>query len=227
MRFEETLLERTIQIGEANYKPLRLGAFIKLEFYKNSVFESIKKLDKEKFIDGIKNIIKLQTERSTDSYKNIIEIYIDFFHILSNNTIKSNIVFLTPPPEKKEYKEDRWNFDGRIFAQWIDVLAKTYGWDIDKILDLDVNMAVYLIQEILVNQQFEKEFTYSLSELAYRYDPQSKKSNFQPLHRPYWMEERIDVVMNKPVRMLKKLMPHGVISIAGIETPNAVQTEQN
>jgi hypothetical protein len=65
------------------------------------------------------------------------------------------------------------------------------------------------LQEILVNEQLDREFTWSTTEVAYPYNSTTKVSKFQPLTRPYFMHETA-----KPLKIMKiprNLMPMGEV----------------
>jgi len=63
------------------------------------------------------------------------------------------------------------------------------------------------IQEILTDRQLEQEFFYSLSEIAYPYNKATKKGEFKPMPRPYWM--RPAVRPTKTIRIKRNLLPVG------------------
>jgi hypothetical protein len=66
-----------------------------------------------------------------------------------------------------------------------------------------------LLQELLTEEQLEKEWEHSLSEVAYQYDPASKTNSLVPLRRPSWM---LRVVLSKASKEVpSELMPKGLI----------------
>jgi hypothetical protein len=72
-----------------------------------------------------------------------------------------------------------------------------------------VEDALSKIQEIIVEDQLEKEFFYGLSEVAYHYDKSTKTSKFVPMPRPHWMRAQ-----PKPIQRFKipvSMMPMGVV----------------
>lgn len=103
-----------------------------------------------------------------------------------------------------EYPERTWYIFANIFA-------KNYGWSLDTIAELDVDDAFALIQEITMDDQLEKEFYYSISEIAYPYDPNKKVNVFKPYPRPEWMRELVQVQPPKKVKIRKDMMPVGLI----------------
>lgn len=128
---------------------------------------------------------------------------------------KSPIVklpILTPNNEK--FKEEPWSYDGRNWHLYSHMLAKEYGWSLEYISQLQVGEALAKIQEILVDNQLDREFFYGLSEIAYPYNEQSKKSIFKPLDRPHWMREKIQPVQR--FKIPKAMMPMGVVNIQDV-----------
>lgn len=118
------------------------------------------------------------------------------------------IPLLTSDKSKKE-KPVGWDYKGRRYFYWSHLLASTYGWNKQQIDNLETDVALAYIMEIVVDQQLEKEFAWSLSEIAYPYDKATNKSVYKPLERPYFMLEEAP----KPKKMMipKALVPIGVV----------------
>ena len=68
--------------------------------------------------------------------------------------------------------------------------------------------ALRLIQEILVEEQLEREFWWSMSEASVTYDAQSKTTKPNPLPRPYFMKQAKIASVPK-VKFLISDMPIG------------------
>jgi hypothetical protein len=117
--------------------------------------------------------------------------------------------------EEKDDKKIGWDYDGRNVPYWIHILASTYSWSVEYIRGLEVDTALALMQEILVNEQLKKEFQWSMSEIAYQYNPSSKKSEFKALPRPNYMQEKAKEI--KLVKLPKALMPMGhIVDMSGM-----------
>jgi len=84
-------------------------------------------------------------------------------------------------------KPFHWDYEGRAEVVWIHQIAQAYHWPLAQILGLWPEQAVEFLQEILVDDQKEKEFAHMLSEVAYPYDKATKTSRYHPLERPSWM----------------------------------------
>jgi hypothetical protein len=114
---------------------------------------------------------------------------------------------ITPTNEKS--KDEPWDYKSRTWHLYSHLLAKAYGWTLEYISCLRVEDALSKIQEIIVEDQLEKEFFYGLSEVAYHYDKSTKTSKFVPMPRPHWMRAQ-----PKPIQRFKipvSMMPMGVV----------------
>lgn len=108
-----------------------------------------------------------------------------------------------------------WDYVGRLWFSWVNLIATAYGWGIEQIENLEVDTGIALIQEILVEHQLKREWEWSLTELAYPYDPGAKKGIFKPLTRPRWMRGKPERI--KKVRMPLSILPVGIIEdLAGV-----------
>jgi hypothetical protein len=110
---------------------------------------------------------------------------------------------------KEQQKPVSWDYDGRTWAYWSHLLAKSYGWTLEYIGKLDVNEALARVQEILTDEQLEHEFVYGLSEIAYPYNKSTKTQNFKPMPRPYWMKAVTPPV--KTMKFRRDMLPMGIV----------------
>jgi hypothetical protein len=221
-----------LSLNDKEYSPLRLGDFFTLEELRDKFLSAVRKKDKKLFKKYLLETLELQTKEKVNppdlitALRSLVEIY-------KNNKIDAEAVMLVPPPKNPNPKlnatqqeQDRWDYKTRYVAQWIDAFARAYHWSLEQIINLEVNVATYLFQEIRVNEQFEKEWQYSLSELAYQDKDGSGTRRFVPLKRPYWMNEHIDGVIKK-VKIRKDMLPSGHIidlSGMGVMSNNAEET---
>ena len=88
-------------------------------------------------------------------------------------------------------------------------MAKAYGWTEEYISNLEIETGLALIQEAIVDDQLNKEWEWSLTEIAYEYDKGSKTSKFRALPRPDWMGG--GKKPPKKTTMLKVMLPVGYI----------------
>ena len=219
MKFLDTFspINITLELDKKSYPILSFGDFLLLENYKLKLKKTI---DLEEIKKILLDIIKLQTKKEFIDYKPI-DVLRSVFQILNENRLRSEAVFLSPPPtdpneENVKPKKKRYDYDGRFFAQWIDILASAYSWSEQEILNMNIDRITYYIQEIMVNKFHEKEWNYRLTELAYHYDATNKKSTYKPLTPPYWMNDKIDGKIHK-TKIPINLLPYGVQNISGYE----------
>ena len=147
------------------------------------------------------------------SWSNTLSLY---FLAVSINS-PSKIPLLTTFSNKKKDRPVSWDYEERNYIYWSHLLASEYGWTLDYIFNLDTNVALAHIQEILTDQQLNREFTWSTTEIAYPYNSTTKESKFKPLERPYWMLEKAQPI--KKIRILKAHWPSGIIqNVSGIKS---------
>lgn len=116
----------------------------------------------------------------------------------------------------KEGKPVDWDYDNRTWNFYSHLLAKSYGWTLEYIAELETNEALGHLQEILTEDHLEKEFVYSLSEVAYPYNKSTKKSEFKPMKRPYWMKPVINTEIKK-FKIKRDMLPMGkIVDISGL-----------
>lgn len=132
-----------------------------------------------------------------------------------------NSLFVPPPFLKDFQSEDKpqkplpWDYEGRTAMLMVHVLARTYGWGLDQIVELEPEVGLALINEVLVDAQLQQEWEYGLSEVARVYNPSTKRSHFKPLPRPAWMAESMESLR---VQIPKTILPQGkVIDVDGKE----------
>lgn len=139
---------------------------------------------------------------------------ITFYELVSRNVPTIKLPLLQP---SKPTRDDSlsWDYEGRSYYTWLHLLAKEYGWTIEYVNNLNVDHVMALIQEVLTEQQLEKEFQWSMSEIAYQYNKTTKTSKFVPLTRPYWMLPKPQEI--KIVKMPKMYMPVGnIVDVSGM-----------
>lgn len=110
-------------------------------------------------------------------------------------------------------KTPAWSYIGRVRYLWLHMLASAYGWTKASIEALWPEDAVALIQEIIAEEQIDREFLHSLSEIAYPYDQATKKSRYEPLKRPAWMVMggQMEKARTRATRIHKVMLPKGKV----------------
>jgi len=145
---------------------------------------------------------------------------LDMTEAMRNFAPDSSLPLLQGSPQKE--KPADWDYEDRAWAYHSHVLAKAYGWTLEYIAELGVNEALAHLQEILVDEQLEDEFMYGLSEVAYPYNKSTKKSEFKPMKRPYFMRPSISSAIKK-VRIRKDMLPQGrIIDVSGMPEEYAI-----
>lgn len=135
------------------------------------------------------------------------ELLVKAFYVYQSKSPKIQLPITTPSDE--HHKDSPWDYDHRTWHLYSHMLAKAYGWSLEYISCLNVEEALAKIEEILVDEQLEKEFYYGLSEAAYSYDKNTKTSKFVPLPRPNWMQEKPKEIKKIPIPV--SMLPVGVV----------------
>lgn len=133
---------------------------------------------------------------------------------LFNACVSANIPSKDFPIFSEKIKEDNkgyFDYEGRTWYFWLNILARNYGWAQDEIANLDIDIAIGLYQEILFLDQAQKEWEWGLSEKSLSYNKSTKSSKFVPLDRPDWMKpiRKKGKVVKTKIR--KDMMPSGNI----------------
>jgi len=186
--------------------------WIQLEHLKEKILEAVENKQPE-FPDYLLGYIStaLNVKYKLFEQADWIKIVQLFYACLSKSPL-IKLPILSPSSEK--YKEEAWNYEGRTWHLYSHLLAKEYGWSLEYISTLQIDEALAKIQEIVVDEQLDKEFLYGLSEIAYPYNESTKKSVFKPLDRPHWMRERIQPVPR--FKIPKAAMPMGVVMMDNV-----------
>jgi len=120
-----------------------------------------------------------------------------------------SLPLLTPARKEKKRKIMSWEYEERSWYMYAHRFAGKYGWSLKVIANLNVETALALLQEILLEEQLDNEFVWGMSEIAYVYDKNTKKSKFQPLARPSWMWEVAPKIPK--IKIKKSLVPVGMV----------------
>lgn len=206
--FHNCILSALVLAQKWGHQP-RLKKWITLEVYKDKI---IKAADGEQ--DFPKYLLSYLSVAFGINYKWFE--YADWtkivraFYLVVSKSPQVSLPLTTPSNEKP--KEESWSYDGRTWHLYSHLLAKNYGWTLEYISCLQVEEALAKIQEILTDEQLEREFYYGLSEIAYSYDQRSKKSKFEPLPRPHWMKAKVEPEKIKKFAIPASMLPFGVVN---------------
>ena len=212
-----------IQLGDKQYPCIRckLRQWIKLEVLRRNInTKSITKYCDAllAYVSFYLNIPVLDLEEIpwfdlVDAYNKIISI-----------NMPDPDLPLYKAPASKGHKKEIWDYDNRTWYIWLHELAHAYGWSIEYVAELDIDDAASLLQEIYTQDQLDREFIWSTSEIAYPYNSTSQTSEFHPLPRPDWMTYDPNIVKKvndlQHTKILKSLLPMGIV--VHQDRPNAV-----
>lgn len=195
------------------YHRPRFEKWIKLETLRSNVIEAV---GTDTFTLKINRYVSTALSIPESLIEKIfwMDTIIVFYNLVSKNVPTIKLPLLQPSKPTKD-ADLSWDYAGRSYYTWLHLLAKEYGWTIEYVNNLDVDHVMALIQEVLTEQQLEKEFQWSMSEIAYQYNKTTKTSKFVPLTRPYWMLPKPQEI--KIVKMPKMYMPVGnIVDVSGM-----------
>ncbi len=141
-----------------------------------------------------------------------LEIISAFSEISLLNKIDLDLAILKTTDKEGSGLPEPWEYSERIRYYWIHIFASTYNWSREEIENLWPEDAYAFLQEIIADDQQQKEFMHSLSEVAYHYDQATKKSKYKPLARPSWM------IMRDPKSVITRL-PALLMPVGDVQYP--------
>ena len=198
-----------MQLGDTEYTPTRSGLkkWLELEDIKAEIFDAAE--DGYTFANGIIDYLSAALCISAIEFEEFAwyEVAEAYATINALNKLNFQFPLLKEQPNKTK---PPWDYEGRSWYIWANLLAKAYGWELAYIANLDPDDGIALLQEILVDDQVEKEWQWGLSEIAYQYNETTKKSEFKELPRPVWMQKEI----RKPIAQAKipaSMLPVGIV----------------
>ena len=198
-------------LGNYNYPLVRakLRAWLVLEDIYSHIIEAAGKGNREDFVSSIYSYVSAALVIPEEELLSCpwYEISRAFRQIYVTNRPSFDFPILQGIESKES--EIEWDYIGRDWYVWLHLLSKEYGWDVEYIENLDVDDGMALLEEILVDKQMEKEWQWSMSELAYSYNEHTKTSEFNPLERPMWMRGKVKPT--KKVKVKASMLPVGIV----------------
>ena len=185
----------------------KFGRFLRLEYIKDKIVKAAKRKEKEfpelliSYVSAAFPIPKFILSRLR------WDILLLLFSIYSQKAVPKVIIPLLTSKDTTEGKKDSWDYDGRAYSMYVHMIAKTYGWNEKYINKMNIDNALALVQEILTDQQLDREFLWSMSEKSYIYNYQTKSGKANPLPRPDFMGNVLEEV--KKIQIPKSMMPAG------------------
>ena len=193
------------------YRRPHFGKFLKLEDIKHKIFQAAKRKE-ETFPDLVVSYISAAFLIPKILLKKLRwETTLLLFSLASSKSVPLVAIPLLKPNKEKEEKA-AWDYDGRGYAMYVHIIASTYGWTQKYINNLDVDIALALVQEIITDEQLDREFQWSMSDKNYIYNSSTKTSKANPLERPYFM--KVEVQAPKKILIPKSMMPQGLVHYA-------------
>jgi len=190
---------------------LPLRGWARLEGIKRKLDEALEVKSIDTYFDGLVAFIEEVSHGSGVDWETVP--WLEFLDVY-NRAIVLNSPNLKFPMLEGASEGDKslpWEYDGRSWYFWYNLFAKNYGWTEDVVGAMDIDDAIGLYQEILIDQQLDHEWEWGLTEIAYPYDSNTKKSKFSPLPRPNWMKPNVVPKVLPVVRMKASHLPMGNI----------------
>jgi len=204
-----------VSLGGREY-PLsraRLGRFLALQRQRSVLAEAVKRSDTGAIAEAV--IGYLQTGlASVDlnfgfyASRPWSELLMAFQAIEECNRIPRIGDYPIMRGKAREHR-DPWDYPDRSIQVWFHRLASVYHWTLDEISNLWPEQAIGFIQEILIERQLEREFSHSLTTVAYKFDKRGV-GKLKPMQRPRWMTVASDKPPEKgPIP--RKVLPLGSV----------------
>lgn len=206
---------------EVSLKRLKLKEWTRLEPLKrnldaalqNKTFDTVSNL-MAGFIEAVMEQPAPKIAWDKLAWWEFLEVYTEAVQ-LNNPTIQFPIL-----QTRGEDKKLPWEYEGRAWYFWLNLFASNYGWDEATIAELDIDTAIGAYQEIEITNQLEKEWEWGMSEIAYPYNKNTKKSEYHPLQRPEWMRPVIPKQL-PVVKIRQEFVPQGnVIDLSALSKKN-------
>lgn len=144
-----------------------------------------------------------------------IDLLLAFNAVCLHNLPHLSLPLLNGTGASQKSKRDPWDYDGRMWYLYANLIARAYGWSLEQISQLKVEDALAIIQEILTDEQLDREFRWGMSTVAYSEDKGSKSMKFNELPRPYWMRPPIQPV--KKFKIASRFLPVGEVRYDAVD----------
>lgn len=191
----------------------KLREWLRLDAVREQLVDAIDTKDMDGVATSLCNFVSIASNVSVDILLSLpwYEVVNAFLAIESENKLRLSFALLRTT--KKKVDNPAWDYSGRTWYWWLHILSSHYGWSSEYIAELDIDDATGLLQEILTEEQLNREWQWSLTEIAYPYNESTKKSNFKPLDRPEWMMMALPENLPKipTMRIRKDMLPVGFI----------------
>ena len=203
------------------FKRFLLRDWLRLEEIRGDILEAAGKREYQKVSDLVVSYLSTASERAKE---------IDWngqpWHVTMGAyelAVWTNSPRMKFPILHSQEKPDKlpWEYPGRSWYYWLHLFSLNYGWSKEQISNLEIDDAIGLLQEILIQKQLDQEWEWSQSEIAYPFNESTKQGEFKPLPRPDWMK-RIAPEPVKRIKIPKNMLPAGVVSYDERDLPKSV-----
>lgn len=210
----ENQLANRAHLGNYDY-PLvksKLREWLALEDLYTEIIEAAEEGDRERFVSYLYSYISAAFRIPLEEVKSFPWYEIAGAFTENHNINRPSIDFpiLKKVKEKQQMTKNGWEYPERMWYLWLHSLAKTYHWDIEYIANLDIEYGIALWQEIMVDEQQDREWQWGMSEIAYYPDTKDGPTKFHPLDRPEWMKPTSDGKIKK-VKIKASMLPVGMV----------------
>lgn len=168
----------------------RLGGFLRLQQARETLNEGIKDGGNGQIVGGLYDFLTVALPDLTPKDFNSApwyEVFNAHIAIENLNQVPWGTEFAILRIPDSGGKPVPWDNPLRAILIWIHLIAKTYAWAKSEIEELWPEEAIAFVQEIMADEQTDREFIHSLSEVSYEFNKTTKKSHYRPLSRPAWM----------------------------------------
>jgi hypothetical protein len=218
-----TLRPSNLEVGQARvtFERSHLHSWTQLEEIRSNILEAARKKDLQKVNDlVISYILTASKSKEVDWDEQPWYMTLTAYEM----AFKVNMPTMSFPILKvksKENKKQPWEYPGRNWYYWLNTLCKVYGWSKEQVENLEIDDGIGLLQEILIDEQMQKEWEWGISEVSHGYNADTKKSEFHELPRPEWMKD-ITPATPKRFKMLKSMLPAGIVNYEETSKPTAL-----
>jgi len=200
-----------LRLGKLLFHKPRFRKWAELEDKKYSVIKAAEQGDDSLYLSVYDYISAALTIHPKDYSKIFWRDVIDVFTGIHNVTAPDKNLPIIKKQYDKKSQSDAWDYDGRLWFFYSQIIARTFGWSVKEIASLPVDDALAYVQEILTDDQLDREFLWSTSELAYKQDSITKQTIPIKLSRPYWMLPEFGVKEKKLIKIPVNLLPMGLV----------------
>jgi len=216
--------EVIVSLGGHDWKSSRgrLGKYLALFEVNRGLSEAANRLDTGGIADSLYEYLSTcNPDLTRDLFDSApwFEVTKAYYSLVELNAIPQaeRFAILTKRAGDEDIKPLPWDYPGRLKTVYIHIIANAYGWSQTQILNMWPEDAITYIQEILADEQFEREFLHAHAEVSYGYNKATKKSTFQQLERPAWMVLGSAIEQERKMAEIKKelipkiMLPAGVV----------------